>query len=327
MTTASAIPARDKTNILLAHAAYRMGDALSARHTGLQFREVRNAADLAAALPAADVLVVSGLWRNELLEAAPRLRFIQSIGAGTDQFSRDGLKAKGVRLASAQGVNEKAVSQHAMALILSMTRQLHLARDHQAKRTWRGMIADPGRREEELGGKTIVILGLGRIGSRLANLARAFDMTVIGVKRDATTGGSAAHEVVTQAQLLSVLPRADFVALTCPLTPDTEGAIGAQALAVMKPSAVLVNVARGRVVDEPALTRALADGTIAGAALDCFWQEPLQADSPLWAMPNVIVTPHTAGETRLYENNVIDILLANLERLWRGETTLSNQVV
>jgi len=327
MGTMSPLPAWGQIKLVLAHVAYRMGDALSARQPGLPFREVRNAADLNAALPQADVLVISGLWNNDLLGLAPRLRFVQSIGAGTDQFSREALQARGVRLASAQGVNEKAVSQHAMALMLSMARQLHLARDHQASREWRGMIADPNQREQELGGQTLVIVGLGRIGSRLAQLARAFDMTVIGVKRDAARGGSAAHEVVAQAQLLSVLPRADFVALTCPLTPDTQGLIGAQALAAMKPSAVLINVARGRVVDEPALTQALADRRIAGAALDCFWQEPLAAGSPLWAMPNVTITPHSAGETRQYESNVIEILLENLDHLWRGETALRNQVV
>ena len=327
MTATTALAPRDEINILLAHSAYRMGDALSANQPGLPFREVRNAADLRAAAPRVDVLMVSGLWQNELLDLSPRLRFVQAIGAGTDQFSLDEFKTRGVRLANAQGVNEKAVSQHAMALILSIARHLHLARDHQAKHDWRGMIADPSLREQELGGKTLVVLGLGRIGSRLAQLARAFEMTVIGVKRDAAIGGSAAHEVVAQAQLPSVLPRADFIALTCPLTPDTQGLIGAEALAAMKPSAVVINVARGRVIDESALTQALADKRIAGAALDCFWQEPLAADSPLWAMPNVIVTPHTAGETRLYESNVVDILVENLNRLWRGEATLRNQVV
>lgn len=327
MTQPSPIPTKDRIDILFAHAAYRMGESFGARNTGLRFREVRNADDLKAAVPDADVLVVSGLWRNELLDLAPRLRFVQSIGAGTDQFAREAFKAKGVRLASAQGVNERAVSEHAMALVLSFARQLHLARDNQARRTWRGMVADPARREDEMAGKTLLVVGLGRIGSRLANLGRAFGMQVIGVKRDVASGASAADEVITQAQLRSVLPRADFVALTCPLTPQTQDLIGADALAVMKPSAVLVNVARGRVVDEPALTAALTEGRIAGAALDCFHDEPLAAASPLWAMPNVIITPHTAGETRRYEGNVVDILLENLDRLWQGQATLRNQVV
>ena len=130
-----------------------------------------------------------------------------------------------------------------------------------------------------------------------------------------------------QHRLLELLPHADFVALTCPLTPETERLIDARALAAMKPSAFLINVARGRVVDEPALVEALAGKRIAGAALDCTVEEPLPADSPLWALDNVLITPHTAGETRRYEDNVIDLLLENLERLWRGETPLRNHIV
>jgi D-2-hydroxyacid dehydrogenase (NADP+) len=124
-----------------------------------------------------------------------------------------------------------------------------------------------------------------------------------------------------------VLPQADFVALTCPLTPETENLIDAKALAAMKSSACLVNVARGKVVNESALIAALSEKRIAGAALDCVWEEPLPATSRLWSMPNVLITPHTAGETRRYEDNVIDLLLENLERLWRGEAELKNQFI
>jgi phosphoglycerate dehydrogenase-like enzyme len=123
------------------------------------------------------------------------------------------------------------------------------------------------------------------------------------------------------------LPQADVVALTCPLTPQTERLIGAQALAAMKPSAFLINVARGRVVDEPALVAALTERRIAGAGIDCAVEEPLPAASPLWALDNALITPHTAGETRRYEDNVIDLLVENLDRLWRGETALRNQIV
>jgi phosphoglycerate dehydrogenase-like enzyme len=208
-----------------------------------------------------------------------------------------------------------------------MTRQLHLARDNQAKRHWRGMISDLQRREDELGGKTLLVVGLGRIGSRLATLARAFGLRVIATKRDAQSGAGAADAVFPHGRLRDLLPEADLVALACPLTPQTEGLIGAPALAAMKPSAFLINVARGRVVDEPALVAALAQKRIAGAAVDCTVEEPLPAASPLWALENVLITPHTAGETRRYEDNVIDLLLDNLDRLWRGETALRNQIV
>ena len=230
-------------------------------------------------------------------------------------------------MASAQGGNERAVAEHAIALILALARKLPEARDNQAAKKWRGMIGEIARREDELGGKTLVIVGMGRIGSRLATLAKAFDMKVIGTKRDPSKGAGAADRVVGEEGLLAVLPEADFVALTCPLTPRTENLIDARALAAMKPSAYLINVARGKVVNEPALLAALGATAIAGAALDCVWQEPLPADSALWSAPNVLITPHTAGETRRYEDNVIDLLLENLERLWRGENELKNQFV
>jgi D-2-hydroxyacid dehydrogenase (NADP+) len=162
---------------------------------------------------------------------------------------------------------------------------------------------------------------------RLAGLARAFDMRVIGVRRTARPEPVLADKVVAQADLARALAEADVVALTCPLTAETEGLIGAAALAALKPGALLINVARGKVVDEAALIAALADGRVRAAALDCSPEEPLPAESVFWALPNVLITPHTAGETERYEKNVVDILVDNIERLLRGETTLRNQVV
>ena len=322
-----AIPAKQDLTICFAHVAYRMAERFALRGTGISHFQVNTLDDLVARLGEFDVLCVSMMWRNEFIARAPRLAFIQSISAGTDQYARDALHAAGIRLASAHGVNAEAVAQHAMALILALKRQLHLARDNQAKRHWRGMISDLTQREDELAGKTLLIVGLGRIGSRLAALARAFGMRTIATKRDASTGAGAADAVFPQDRLPDLLPQADVVALTCPLTPATERLIGARAFAAMKPSAVVVNVARGRVVDEPALIEALASKRIAAAGIDCSVEEPLPAASPLWALDNALITPHTAGETARYEDNVIDLLLENLERLWRGETALRNQIV
>jgi phosphoglycerate dehydrogenase-like enzyme len=324
---AAGLPSREALTICFAHVAYRMAERFALRGTGLRHVEVRTREDFEARIPDADVVLVSGLWRNELLKRAPKLKFIQSISAGVDQYDKEALKAAGVRLASAQGVNARAVAEHAISLVLAMARQLHLGRDNQHKRHWRGMIGDLAQREDELGGKTLVIVGLGRIGGRLAQLARAFDMNVIGTRRDVSAGKGAADEIVPDSRLMDVLPHADFVALTCPLTPQTEGLMNAQAFARMKPSAFLINVARGKVVDEPALLDALAQGRLAGAGLDCTVEEPLPTASPLWDVPNVLITPHTAGETRAYEDNVIDLLLENLDRLWRGETELKNGIV
>jgi D-2-hydroxyacid dehydrogenase (NADP+) len=326
MLNDKAFPSRGALMVGFAHVAYRGAEAFAARRLGVAHFEVRTFEELERRAPEADVLVVSGLWRNSLIMSAPKLSFVQSFSAGTDQYDKALFKRRGVRLANAQGANERAVAEHAIALILALTRQLYVSRDNQRGRHWRGMIGDSALREQELGGKTLAIVGLGRIGTRLAALARAFDMRVIGVRRTARPAPEA-DEVVAQTDLGKALAEADVVALTCPLTPETEGLVGAVALQALKPGALLINVARGKVVDETALIAALADGRVRAAALDCFHEEPLMPDSVLWALPNVLITPHTAGETSRYEENVVDILVDNLERLWRGETELRNQVV
>jgi phosphoglycerate dehydrogenase-like enzyme len=321
------IPPKDRLVVCFAHAAYQMKASFDALRTGIASFEVRERDALDRRAPEADVLVVSGMWHNGLIPLATKLRFIQSIGSGTDQFDKAQLAARGVRLASAAGVNAHAVSEHAIALILALARRLPEARDNQARRVWRGMIGDLSQREDELTGKTMLIIGLGRIGGRLAQLAKAFDMNVVGFRRDLAAGRGAADSVHPLAELPAFLPRADFVVLTCPLVPETKGVIDAEALRLMRPSAYLINVARGPCVVEPALIAALQAGRIAGAALDCCDPEPPDAASRLWSMPNVFITPHTGGETRQYEANVNAILVENLDRLWRGETTLRNQVV
>lgn len=324
---ATALPDKEDLTIGFAHTAYRFAERFALRGTGIRHFEVRSAEELAARIGEADVLVVSGFWRNELAACAPKLRFIQSISAGVDQYSREALAANGIRLASAQGVNERAVAEHGMALILALARRLPEARDNQIRRRWRGMMGDRAHREEEINGKTLLIFGLGRIGQRLARLAKAFDLRVIGIKRDSSTGAGAADEVHPEARLGALLQQADIVALTCPLTPATENAIGAPALAAMKPGAWLINLARGRCVDEAALIAALEAGRLAAAALDCVREEPLPAPSRLWTLPNVLITPHTGGETRRYEDGVLDLLMENLDRLQRGEAALRNQIV
>jgi D-2-hydroxyacid dehydrogenase (NADP+) len=318
---------RDKLTICFAHAAYRMAEQFARRDTDIAHFQVRSLDEFKARIPEADVVVVSMMWRNEFAEIASKLQFIQSISAGLDQYDRDLLARRGIRLASAAGVNAEAVAQHAMALILALKRQLHTGRDNQAAKLWRGMISDIGAREDQLNGKTLLIVGIGRIGSGLARLAQAFEMRVIATRRDPSAGAQGAHAVYAQDRLPELLPQADIVALTCPLTPQTENLIDAKAISLMKPSATLINVARGRVVDEEALIKALQQQRLAAAGLDVTREEPLPAASPLWTMPNVLITPHTAGETQRYEDAVIDILLDNLERMWRGEETLRNQAI
>ncbi|MFZ0847743.1 MAG: D-2-hydroxyacid dehydrogenase [Hyphomicrobiaceae bacterium] len=318
---------REKLNICFAHAAYRMAEQFARRDTGIAHFQVRSLDEFRARVPEAHVVVVSMMWRNEFARIASNLQFIQSISAGLDQYDRDVLRQHNIRLASAAGVNAQAVAQHAMALILALKRQLHTGRDHQSAKLWRGMISDIAAREDQLNGKTLLIVGLGRIGSGLAQLAQAFEMRVIATRRDPSAGTQGAHTVYAHDRLTELLPQADVIALTCPLTAQTENLIDAKAISLMKPSATVINVARGRVVDEEALIKALQAGRLAAAGLDVTREEPLSAASPLWTMPNVLITPHTAGETQRYEDAVIDILLENLERMWRGESSLRNQVI
>ena len=319
------LPARADTVVLFAHGAYQLGDALKRRDTGLKYIEARTPDEALTRIAEAHIVCVSMMWRNQWLAKAPKLAFVQSISAGMNQYDVGAFRSLGVRLASAQGVNAQAVAEHAIALTLSITRQLHLARDHQHKKFWRGMIGDPSKREDELAGKTMLIVGIGGIGGRLARIAKAFDMRVIGTRRDVSKGAGGADEVFADADLLKVLPRADIVVLTCPITPETINLMNAKAFAAMKPGAMLINVARGAVVDEPALIAALQSGHLASAGIDVTVEEPLAASSPLWTMPNVVITPHTGGETRAYEENVLDVLLDNLARLERGKTALRNE--
>lgn len=321
------LPPKDKLQILFAHGAYQMADRFAARGTGIAHREVKSYDEAAAAIAEAHVVSISMMWKNDLVARAPKLAFVQSISAGTDQYDKALFAASGIRLASGVGVNANAVAEHAIGMLLAIKRQIHTGRDNQNRAAWRPMISEIAAREDEIEGKTMLIVGMGRIGSRLARFAKAFDMTVIGVRRDLAAGAAGADEIHALADFPKLVPRADVIALTCPLTPETENLIDAAAFARMKPTATLVNVARGKVVDEAALIAALGQKRIAAAAVDVMREEPLPAASPLWAMPNVLITPHTAGETQRYEDNVVDLLIENLDRQWRGETRLRNQIV
>ena len=327
MPDSNRLPGDDTLVIHFAHVAYRLAERFALRETGIEHFQTWNRDDTRDRIAEGHVLVLSGLWSDDMLVDAANLSLIQVCAAGYDRFGLDALRARGVRLANGSGVNRNAVSDHAMALLLALARQVHTGRDRQREHVWRGMISDLGRREEELAGKTMLIYGLGSIGSRLAHLARAFDMTAIGIKRDVANHDGSADEVRSPDRFLESLAEADVVVLTCPLTAQTEKLVDANALERMKPGAYLINVARGGCVNEPDLVAALERGAIAGAGIDTTREEPLAPDSPLWDIENALITPHTAGETRQYEDNVVDILIENIRRLQGGEDILVNGIV
>ncbi len=323
----TAFPAADQITIHFAHSAYRLAERFAVRHPDIAHFQTWTPDETRARIGEGDVLVASGFWNNELLASAGALKFIQVCAVGHDQFDKPAIAERGIRLCNSAGVNANAVSDHAFALLLGLTRQIHTARSNQHRSHWRPMISDLTQREEELPGKTMVIYGVGQIGARIAKLAKAFGMTVLGVRRDLSKTLADVDELHAPEDFVSLLPRADVVVLSCPLTDETRGLMSATAFAAMRPSAYLINVARGGCADQDALIQALESGQIAGAGIDVTEPEPLPEASALWQFDNVILTPHSGGETRAYEDNVMDVLVDNLERLWRGESDLRHAIV
>ena len=318
------IAAKDLT-IGVCHPAYQIAPELNARLPDATVFQGHSADAIKPRMPEIDVLVISGAWRDDLLDGAEKLRWIQAIGVGYNQFPLAELQRRGIRVTNAVGVNANAVSEHAMALILALSRRLPEARDNQLRKHWRPMISDPQAREDEIADKTLGIVGLGAIGNRLATLAKAFGMRIIGTKGNPAAYQGAADLVLPSDRLGALLDSADYVALCCPLKPETTNLIGAAELRRMKPSAYLVNVSRGQVVVESELISALQTGDIAGAALDLTIDEPLSPESPLWELPNVLITPHTGGETSRYEQRLVDIIVENVRR-WECDEPFIHQV-
>jgi phosphoglycerate dehydrogenase-like enzyme len=320
-------PPLENITIHFAHTAYDFTGEFAARNTGIRHFQSHSQEDTVKRLGETDVLVLSGFWKDNFIEHAARLKYLQAISAGYNYIDTDALKARSIILCNAGGVNSNAVSEHAFALLLGLTRRIHLARDDQNKRFWRGMGSDMSSREEELPGKTMLIVGLGNIGSRTAKLARAFGMKTIGIKRNTQGFEELVDEIYPTNALCEHLPRADVVVLTCPLTDETANLMDANAFAVMKREAYFINVARGGCVDQSALVTALQEARLAGAGIDTFDIEPLPQSSALWGFDNVILTSHTGGETRAYEKNIVDQLLENLNRLAHGDDALINRIV
>ena len=309
-----------------AHPTYRFSETALSRRVNYKYFQTWNIKDTLAEVEKADILTISGFWEDSLLESAHKLKYIQSISAGYEQFPVDKLRRRGIYLCTASTVNADAVSHHAMSLVLSLVRQLHIARDNQTSQYWRPWVSDRNRREQDLCKTTMLIIGLGEIGSRLSRIAKAFGMRVIGVKNDITKHNGIVDELHPASKFKYLLNKADFVVLCCPLTPDTRNLMDKAAIAEMQASSYLINVARGGCVEEKALLEALESGQIAGAAIDHFIDEPLPLSSPFWNIKNLIITPHTGGETAKYEDNLMDILLENIRRLSSKNTALINRV-
>lgn len=275
----------------------------------------RDPAEIAAQMPTAQVIWGSN-YLPELLPQCPDLAFIQVSSAGVDRLLRPELLAHPVQLINARGIHGTTIAEHVFLLMLALARQFPAMQQAQQRHDW--IQVTPG----VLAHKTLGIVGYGSIGQAIGQRAKAFGMRVLATRRNPVPD-QWADEVWGNDRLHELLPLCDYVVLATPLTPETRHLIGAPELALCKPSAALINIARGPVVDEPALIQALQNGTIAAAGLDVFYQEPLALDSPLWDMPQVIVTPHMAGHMPDYDDNVIAILVDNLRRYLAGQPLIN----
>jgi phosphoglycerate dehydrogenase-like enzyme len=267
---------------------------------------------------AADVDVIYARPTPEFLAAAPKLRWVQAPSAGVDfLMSFPELVESDLILTNTRGAHGPSIAEHVFGLLLSLTRCIPTCLAWQAQKQWgRGQAY---RLPREIKGGTIGIVGFGAIGRNVAQRALAFEMTVLAV--DAVSGDGAPYcdEVWTTDRLHDLLAASDVVVVAAPYTKQTHHLLGAAEIAAMKPDAYLIVVSRGGIVDEAALASAMLGGHLAGAGLDVAEREPLPADSPLWELPNVIITPHLAGSSAQKERRCVEILRENLLRFGRGE--------
>ncbi len=296
----------------------RQREKLEAAGEDCRFVYSTPAAVGAAQVQAADAIL--GQVPAALLPGAERLEWLQLESAGTDAYVKPGVLRPGAVLTNATGAYGKAVAEHGFALTLMLLKKLHLYRDDQRRAVWgdRGLVSS-------LSDCTVLVVGLGDIGRHYAGLVKAMGSRVIGVRRRPGEVPACVDELVLSSELDRVLPRADVIFSVLPNTADTRGLYTAARFALMKDSAVFVNCGRGSAVSSAVLYEALRGGQIASAAIDVADTEPLPADSPLWGLENLVITPHVSGGPHLPETyaRIADIAAENLRAYCAGEKLIN----
>lgn len=256
-----------------------------------------------------------------IINSETNIKWIQSWSAGVNSYPLEELAHRNILLTSANGVHAFPISETVFGLILALTRKIHTYVKQQERKEWYH-----AHLNAEIHNKTIGIIGVGAIGKEVAKIAKAFGMHVIGVRNSDQQEENIDH-MVTSEKLNDILPQCDFVVVTVPLTHKTYHMFGAEQFQKMKASSLLINIGRGAVIDEPALIDALKKEEIAGAGLDVFEKEPLDEESSLWDMDQVIVTPHTSGSTEFYDKRVVeDLFIPNLKSYLNGKRPPFNLV-
>ncbi len=288
---------------------------------------ITNNDEFLARMQEADVLCsywVPDRWR----ELAKRLRWLQCSSAGVDNLLPTGIlnAESGIMVTTAVGINTTPIGEYVFGSMLMFNRTWPEMVRLQDRHVWPRSVTWYKLGGRELAGQTLGIIGLGSIGRRVAQLARAFGMHILATRRTVQEGVQDldVDQLYTTAQLHEMLGKSDYVVVSVPLTQETDHLLGEAELRAMQPHTYLVNVARGRVIDEQVLLRALKEGWIAGAGLDVTEEEPLSAESPLYTMPNVILTPHISGVSVKYDERLTDLFADNLRRFRNGEA-LRNQ--
>jgi phosphoglycerate dehydrogenase-like enzyme len=256
-------------------------------------------------------------------QGAPNLEWLHVFNAGVDNPVFTRILEKGTRISTSSGSTAEPIAQTVIAGMLMLAREFPAWLDAQRRHAWEPLPRE--RTPRDLGGQTMVVVGLGAIGCEIARLARAFGLNVIGVRRSPLREGDPVDDVRPPSELPSLLLGCDWLALACPLTDETRRLVDAQAISLLPRGARILNIARGEVVDEAAMISALRSGHLGGAYLDVVEQEPLPADSPLWDLPNVIITPHNSAASTGNDARVLEHFFENLSRWGRGEP-LVNEV-
>lgn len=280
--------------------------------------------ELVGLIKDADILFC-GFFSRELFTAAKKLKWIQTFSAGVERFLIPEVVKSPVIVTNASGVHSIPISEHVLALMLCFTRKLHMFIHNQLERKWERF--GPGgliEQIEELHGKTVGIIGIGRIGGEIARKAKCLGMHVIATRRNLSASKPVyVDKIVPLENLKELLAESDFLVIAAPLTRETIGMIGEPQLRSMKKTSYIINISRGKIIQEDKLIQALKEGWIAGAGLDTFESEPLPKDSELWNMKNVIITPHMAGATPHYLERATDIFCENLRRYLRHEPLIN----
>jgi len=278
---------------------------------------------LAEELPDTDIFIGYSL-RPQQLQDAKRLKWIHSTAAGVAQLMYPELRDSGVVVTNPRGIFSAPMAEHAIGLMLALARNFPDSVRQQDRAQWaQQALWDLPQHLTELNGRLLLIVGFGSVGKELARRAKAFNMRVWCVSRSGKGDPPLAERTLPVAELAAALPQADFVVIAAPETPETWHLIGEEEIAQMKPGARLINVARGSLLDEAALLRALAAGKLGGAAIDVAASEPLPPESPLWKAPNLLITPHTSAiSDRLWERET-SLLMEQLDRWFDGRELLN----